>query len=906
MTFVNLTPNATSASTGALTGASVHAALSDSSDTTYVTYDYGEYSTVSFSDLSLPSGAQLVSAQLKLRCDKTGTGPGGVYAALVTDTSTFSTGSVTWESPQELNSAFQFGGLTDAGLDAASATWTCVSLSQVTVYEASVSVLYLTKPTATVSAPSGTISTNLATVTWSGSYDVHTTSAPAYSDVKVFSSAQYSAGGFNPSTSTAVCSSGVEYGSSLSRAFSERLPDGNYRAYVRVAPGNASSLWSDWDYEAFTVSASLPDEPTIELSGENSSGRIRIDVECGADTDSVQVQRDSGDGFVNVRTADGDGSVAFTDEGTLYDYEAPNGVTCTYRVRAYDESNATYSDWVEGTASWSSDDAWLKCVGDPSLNLSLTARSYEGFEVPANQGVFRVLGASEATVVQDTPGPMSGRVVFMTRSEDDRVALGSLLGSGSPVLLQVNGHPDRLVSLGDRNSTRLVDKGWIEDHDDTLGWTLVGEDDRVVGLGFWPYVDTVPLSRLALFLPLGASDGLTDLSGNGRDGTAAGGVTVGGVSTGPLASNDEGATDFDGTDDRVTTSYATRRNFVPNPLFSVDLSGGWGPVSTGTITRTRVATSDAGAATGLPATTDWCLKVVTDGTAATQGAGTNSPSFDVIASTTYTASLYVKATAGNALKITLHERNAADSSLIGATETTFSATGEWQRVSVTRTFGANTKARVLLAAQATLAYTAWVSSVQCEAASSAGAYFPTAAQLSSGEAGWLGTAHASASDIGCFANGTTRTFMGWAYRDTASGNPALIGGSNNGINGIFFRLLSGSNDVQFFPNDSVGASTWTNAWPGTGEWVHWALVFIQGGGSNNTELYINGVSQGPKTQAASYPTGSTLEIGSWAAGNVFDGKMAWVSVHERALTATEILTAYNAGQGIATLGPYLT
>ena len=185
MTFVTLTPNATTASTGALTGSSVHAALSDASDSTYVTYDYGEYSTVSFSDLSLPSGAQLVSAQLKLRCDKTGTGPGGVYAALVTDTSTFSTGSVTWESPQELNSAFQFGGLTDAGLDAAAATWTCVSLSQVTVYEASVSVLYLTKPTATVSAPSGTITTNLATVTWSGSYDVHTTSAPAYSDESV-------------------------------------------------------------------------------------------------------------------------------------------------------------------------------------------------------------------------------------------------------------------------------------------------------------------------------------------------------------------------------------------------------------------------------------------------------------------------------------------------------------------------------------------------------------------------------------------------------------------------------------------------------------------------------------------------------------------------------------------------
>jgi hypothetical protein len=860
-----------------------------------VTYDYGEYSTVSFSDLSLPSGAQLVSAQLFVRCAKNGTGPGGLYAALVADTPTFSTGSVTWESPQEMGSAFQFGGLTDAGLDAAAATWTCVSLSQVIVYEASVRVLYLEKPIATVTSPSGTITTNLATVNWGGSFDVHSTSSPAYSDVKVFSAAQYGAGGFDPSTSAAVCSSGVEYGAATSRAFDERLEDGAYRAYVRIAPGSAASLWSDWDYEAFTVAASLPGEPSVTLTGEADDGRVRIDVECGADTDSVQVQRDSGDGFVNVRTADGEGSVAFTDEGTLYDYEAPNGVTCTYRVRAYDESNATYSDWVEDTVSWSSDDAWLKCVGDPSLNVSLVPRSYESFDVPANQGVFRVLGSSTATVVSDVPGPESGQVTFMTSSDEDREALSDLLASGSPILLQVNGHPDRLVSLGDRNSTRLVDKGWIEDHDDTLGWTLVGEDGWVVGVGSWAYPDAVPVTGLALLLPLGATAGLTDLSGNSRNGTAVGGLTAGGVATGPLVWEDNGATDFDGTDDRVATTYATRQNLVRNPSFEVGTTA-WAATGVGiTLSRVTSEFQDGNAS----------LQIVNVGTAAR---GAQTEAITVLPSTQYAASIRVKAPVGALVSFAITPYLADGATVSGsATQVSHTGTGDWVLLTAAITTGASAvRLRVSTRTQGATALTWHADSVLLEQASSAGTFFPTAAQLASGEAGWTGTAHASASNIGCFANGTARTFMGWAYRDTASGNPALIGGSNNGINGIFFRLLSGSNDVQFFPNDSVGASTWTNAWPGTGEWVHWALVFIQGGGSNNTELYINGVSQGPKTQAASYPTGSTLEIGSWAAGNVFDGKMAWVSVHERALTATEILTAYNAGQGIATLGPYLT
>jgi Concanavalin A-like lectin/glucanases superfamily len=57
----------------------------------------------------------------------------------------------------------------------------------------------------------------------------------------------------------------------------------------------------------------------------------------------------------------------------------------------------------------------------------------------------------------------------------------------------------------------------------------------------------------ALYWRLGAN-GLVDQSGNARNGTAVGGLTVGGVA-GALADDIDAATDFDGVDDRVTSTY---------------------------------------------------------------------------------------------------------------------------------------------------------------------------------------------------------------------------------------------------------------------------------------------------------------------------------------------------------------
>ncbi len=182
-----------------------------------------------------------------------------------------------------------------------------------------------------------------------------------------------------------------------------------------------------------------------------------------------------------------------------------------------------------------------------------------------------------------------------------------------------------------------------------------------------------------------------------------------------------------------------------------------------------------------------------------------------------------------------------------------------------------------------------------EAASSAGTYFDGSGYVNDsgtwvsdagGHVGWLGTAHASASDKGCFANGTSRTFMGWAYRDTSSGADTIIWGNSSGTSDCNLGLATGSNDFAFSPNNST-FTTWTGAWPGNGEWVHWAVVFNET--TNSISGYINGVLVSSSTNTAQYGGASTFHIGD---GSPWDGKQAWVSVHERALTAGEILECF--------------
>lgn len=144
-----------------------------------------------------------------------------------------------------------------------------------------------------------------------------------------------------------------------------------------------------------------------------------------------------------------------------------------------------------------------------------------------------------------------------------------------------------------------------------------------------------------------------------------------------------------------------------------------------------------------------------------------------------------------------------------------------------------------------------------------------------------------------FTNGTTRTFAGWAYRDDSDDADTLVA-SDNATGRFYIRLGSGSNDVQFNSDDAGGAQTFSAAWPGNAQWVHWAVVFNEA--TNNVELFINGASVGTVTETSAYGGSvGNFKVGATAtSSNPFDGKIAHVGVWERALTAEEIAAIYEA------------
>jgi len=147
-----------------------------------------------------------------------------------------------------------------------------------------------------------------------------------------------------------------------------------------------------------------------------------------------------------------------------------------------------------------------------------------------------------------------------------------------------------------------------------------------------------------------------------------------------------------------------------------------------------------------------------------------------------------------------------------------------------------------------------------------------------------------------FTNSTSRTYMGWAKRDTSSSVDTIFGGSV--ASPAVLQLSSGSQNVVFKPQNST-TTTWTSAWPGNGVWVHWALVFNET--TNDVSLYINGALVSAQTNAQAYNgTPGNFQLGTYnSTTDPFDGKMAYVSVHTAALSASLIDVAYDAGASAA-------
>jgi hypothetical protein len=105
--------------------------------------------------------------------------------------------------------------------------------------------------------------------------------------VKVYSAAQYGAGGFNPDTSAATWDSGIVSASMAAGAIASAIkvgvdlaPGTTYRFYVRGSRDfmGVEDWFSDWANVTFTTSVSLPDVPTLVATADNTLSRVSLAV----------------------------------------------------------------------------------------------------------------------------------------------------------------------------------------------------------------------------------------------------------------------------------------------------------------------------------------------------------------------------------------------------------------------------------------------------------------------------------------------------------------------------------------------------------------------------------------------------------------------------------------------------
>lgn len=495
MTVSTLRPNGTTSSSGVtVTGAaSAHAALSDSSDASYVSgIEPGDLLVLSWGDLSLPTGALIKRLAGRVRWSVTGgvatplrlAWPDPLGLALSNATSS-SPQTVTWRTVDV--DPLVTG---DAAMDALELTITApyVYGGNNLIRELYADVTYVTVPAATVLTPaeSSTITTtNFVTTTWSTSLDADGGAQTTY-QIKIFSAAQYGAGGFSPDTSTPTVDSGILTGNAASWTAGSALANDIYRSYVRIAQTvNGVTHWSAWDYNTYTVNVPAPDAPALTATEQGSAGRIELDLttdDSPVVTDLLELQRsdDGGVSWAPLRTVDG-GGVATPISGalTIWDYEAPMDIAVRYRARGLHSTGGVVGagPWsASATATWTSATQWLKHPVTPALNLALVVHSYPDVGLAPRAGTFQSLGASRPIVVSDTPSGPSGTIAFWMNDSAEQAALDALVATGTPLLLQMRGadaRPDRWLAFTSHDRADPIDKLANAESIDTLTWVEV-------------------------------------------------------------------------------------------------------------------------------------------------------------------------------------------------------------------------------------------------------------------------------------------------------------------------------------------------------------------------------------------------------------------------------------------------
>jgi hypothetical protein len=440
---------------------------------------------------------------------------------------------------------------------------------------------YIRKPivSVTISPSSSPITTqNRPTIQWANNLDPDGGVQFAY-NVKVFSAAQYGAGGFDPETTPDPV---YETGGFSTSTFSVQIPDplanGTYRAYVKTIQFNGP--WSDYANATFTLNVPAPGVPSLSASAENDEGRNRLvaTATSGATNTSLfefQYLDATTELWTPMRVEDNDIGWVTDNPATLYDYEAPNGQPQQYRVRAvhlFDFTTGSSSAWASATVTlqtgW-----WLKHPETPSLNKALEIASFNGQQRAGRISVTQPLGREDAVATMDTRGPETGEVGIRVMDRTEVEELQALADQRTPLLLQAGydtDEPDRWVVLGDESVERLLDNKAVERRNVTYAWTRVKRPSTKHHQTEQPsggpqtvktYTEEVQADGPSLWWHCHETGGTTlaDSSGNGHTGT---------IMSGDVVSNAD--VSFDG--DSLTTEDLTKTSIYMHGATS-DLNG---------------------------------------------------------------------------------------------------------------------------------------------------------------------------------------------------------------------------------------------------------------------------------------------------------------------------------------------
>jgi len=339
---------------------------------------------------------------------------------------------------------------------------------QATLTEAYIDIDVANEPTVAVVTPaSASTITATSSPSFSWTYTDSDSDQQSYYHIKVFSSAEYGAGGFNATTSVATYDSGENASADATTGISDGtlLVNGVYRAYIRAGKIIAGRiLYSDWAYNQFTQDVVPPTVPTLTATVDSTLNLVTLSavgasvVSIGLTSQYFIIMRsdDQAVTWVDVRGAtelapDGSFIVAITD------YEAPRGISVLYRVNSIGVSgeNLLVSAWsanadetIVNDNSW-----WFKSTSTPAFNLGaikVANGTQEGFVESVS--VFRPLGRTTPVVVGGYTYGNDGQYTITTITDAEFNSIELLLRHQGKLLVQ--------DPYGTQKYIRLLSRSW--------------------------------------------------------------------------------------------------------------------------------------------------------------------------------------------------------------------------------------------------------------------------------------------------------------------------------------------------------------------------------------------------------------------------------------------------------------